>query len=284
MKVTKDTPKFVKTQAIVADQFETRNYDIKKPVRLCVPVDAGGGILDRVRHLMCYKAKAVKDEPVVNTPLEGVIHTNNAFGQEQLDTIKEQELCVPATRNWEVIVRDSFSDQATIGIPADTARANSTYKHPLAALFPSLAFPTTPFGNRGTYEQIVDVGPTVNGEFMFPLGQSGLIEGSLSGVTSIDPNVTTLQPIWRDWRFVPLLHVGEDQAGGNADADVDGVLDGYERWYYGNTAQAAASDSDGDGATLLQEYTAGADPTDSDTDDDGVLDGTDTKPQDRLVP
>src|SRR6185369_17316249 len=157
-------------------------------------------------------------------------------------------------------------------------------RHPLAALFPVLDFGSTPFGNRGTYEQIVDVRPTVNGEFMFPLGQSGLIEGSFFGVTSIDPNFDSLQTIWRDWRFVPILHVGADLAAGNADSDGDGVLDGYERWYYGDLSQGAASDTDGDGATLLQEYTAGSDPTDSDTDDDGIPDGTDGTPQDRLNP
>ena len=62
------------------------------------------------------------------------------------------------------------------------------------------------------------------------------------------------------------------------------MLDGYERWYYGDISQTAASDTDGDGSTLLQEYTAGSDPTDSDTDDDSIPDGTDATPQDRLLP
>lgn len=285
VKVTKDTPKFAKgVQAVVADQFENRTYDIKKPTRLCVPVDAGGGILERINHLTCYKAKAAKGQPA-HTPVTGQIHTTNGFGQEQLDTIKEQELCVPSVRNWEVVVRDSFAELAAGGIPADTARPNSRYRHPLASLFPVLEFAPTPFGNRGTYEQIVDVGPTVNGEFIFPLGQSGLITGSLTGVTSIDPNATTLHPIWRDWRFVPMLHVAQDLAGGgSADADGDGALDGFERWYYGDTTQAGNSDSDGDGLDLAAESVAGTDPTVSDTDGDGIPDGTDTTPQDRLLP
>jgi hypothetical protein len=256
VRISAGAPKFAKdVQATVTDQFQTsRVYDIKKPVRLCVPVDAGGGILSKINHLMCYKAK-LADAPKF-APIEASINTVNEFGAEQLDALKEQELCVPATRNWEVIVRDSFADLAAGNIPADTTRGVSRYRHPLAALFPVLDFGSTPFGNRGTYEQIIDVRPTVNGEFMFPLGQSGLIEGSIAGVTSIDPNVTSLQPIWRDWRFVPLLHVGVDLASGNADSDGDGVLDGYERWYYGDISQTAASDTDGDGSTLLQEYTA----------------------------
>jgi len=422
--------------------------------------------------------------------------------------------------DWEIVVRDSLSSLATTpGIPADSPRPNSTYNHPLSGLFPSLSFAPTPSGNRGTYEQIVEAGPGfVKGEFMFPLGQSGLIQGSLAGVTSIDPNVDSLQPIWRDWRFVPLLHVAqglgpnpdhfmcykakttpgttkfaeqavtltdqfdsavpftakkpmglcapadkngegvrdpdthleayqiksatahapqtgitvEDQfaagvEGGfltvdtvkptqllvpsakgldaptskqpasnadhfkcykikvtkgtakfpkgvqatvvdqfenrvydikkpfelctpvdkngegilnpaghlmcykakrakdqakhtkvegrihinnqfgldqqldtvkelklcvpavkngltaSADLDGDGVFDGYERWYYGNLDQSATSDTDSDGLTLLQEFTKGTDPTISDTDGDGIPDGSDTKPQDRLL-
>jgi hypothetical protein len=284
VKISDGAPKFPKhVQATVTDQFQTnRVYDIKKPVRLCVPANTGGGILHAVNHLMCYKAK-LADAPK-HVPVEGQIHTANDFGSEQLDTIKEQELCVSATRNWEVIVRDSFSALASGGIPADSTRGVSHYRHPLQALFSELDFEPTPFGNRGTYEQIVDVQPTVNGEFMFPLGQSGLIEGSFLGVTSIDPNFTSLQPIWRDWRFVPILHVSADLGGAGADSDGDGVLDGYERWYYGDLSQGAASDTDADGSTLLQEFTAGSDPTDSDTDDDGILDGADSKPQDRLMP
>ena len=413
--------------------------------------------------------------------------------------------------DWRVTVVNSLASLATTpGIGPDTLRGTSSYNHPLSSLFPSLSFPKTPFGNRGTYEQIVEVGPVVNGEFMFPLGQSGLIQGSIAGVTSIDPNFTSLHTIWRDWRFVPMLHVAQDlgpvpdhfmcykakRTGGTpklddvsvtladdiesgsadvkrpaalcapaaiggegprdplthlesyliktapahvpqsnvsvtdefgtinvdtvkpnrllvpsvkglgapatgqpatnidhykcykvrlssgssfadtqamaadqfenrlydvkkpkhlcapvdkngegivsatghlmcytveraagqpkhakvqgqihisnqfasdqrldtvkeeelcvpatvdgviagADTDGDGVLDGYERWYYGSLVNGATSDTDSDGSTLLQEFTNGTDPTDSDTDDDGVLDGSDSKPQDRLTP
>jgi hypothetical protein len=417
--------------------------------------------------------------------------------------------------DWRTVVRDTLSAMATTpGIPADATRTNSTYAHPLAAISPAhaaaLTFEPTLNGNRGTWEQIVEVGATVNGEFMFPLGQSGLTQGSISTVTYVDPNMDSMQPIWRDWRFLPMLHVTEtlgtdadpvmcykikktpqtdkfdnvegvtldndfdtgtatvkkpkslcapgdtgngvldavthyashivksdvvhtpqlgievaDQFGTlivdtvkpqrlmvptlkglgsapvgtpsaladhyecykiklnsasldftkpqvtvvdqfenrlydlkkplrlciavdkngegipapasnlmcykakaadgqpdhtrvegqlhlknqfvndlrvdtikefelcvpatrngatGADLDSDGVLDGYERWYYGNTANDAASDTDGDGRTLLNEFLSGADPTDADTDDDGINDGADATPQDRLLP
>jgi hypothetical protein len=188
---------------------------------------------------------------------------------------------------WEAVVRDSLSTLAPGGIPADDPRRESRYDHALAVLDPNLQFPTTPRGNRGTYEQIVEVGPVVQGEAIFPLGQSGHIEGSLGGADYIDPHTTSLHPIWRDWRFVPMLPVGQDLAGGgDGDADDDGVLDAFERWYFGDTSSDPNDDGDADGASLIDEYQAGADPTDSDTDDDGLADGEEliifgTSPQDR---
>jgi hypothetical protein len=187
---------------------------------------------------------------------------------------------------WEEVVRDSLATLAPGGIPADSPRGDTTYVHPMDALFPgTLTFPPTPLGNRGVWEQIVEAGTTVRGEFMFPLGQSGLIEGTFAGgPTSIDPHFTSLHTIWRDWRFVPMLRVAPDLAGGgNGDGDSDGVLDGYERWYFGDTSQDATDDGDKDGATLLDEYLAGSDPTSPDTDGDQALDGADSAPQDRLV-
>jgi hypothetical protein len=290
VKVTPDTPGLAAgTQLTVADQFQSRTYDVQRPTRLCLAAGAAGaGIQSPRAHLMCYRARPASGQPP-HAKVTGHVHTATVYGAGRLDTIRESELCVPATvagetqEGWEVTVRDAFSTAAAGGIPAEAARPNSRYRHPLAALFPVLEFEPTPQGNRGTYEQIIDVGPTVNGEFIFPLGQSGLIEGSLGGVTSIDPNVDSLQPIWRDWRFVPLLHVGEDLASGSADADGDGVFDGFERWYFGDTTHAGGDDDDGDGLGLLGEFQAGTDPTDADTDDDGALDGADSEPQDRKI-
>ena len=185
---------------------------------------------------------------------------------------------------WQESVRDTLSAQAMQRIPDDAPRGMSTYAHPLAALLPELVFAPTPVGNRGTYEQIVEAGPMMRGEFIFPLGQSGLIEGTLNGVTSIDPNVTSLQPIWRDWRFVPMLAVSQDLAGGgNGDTDGDGVLDGYERWYFGDLTHGADDDADGDHLSLLDEFRRGSDPESADTDGDGIPDGIDFVPQNRLA-
>ncbi|HEY0299920.1 MAG TPA: penicillin acylase family protein, partial [Rhizomicrobium sp.] len=184
--------------------------------------------------------------------------------------------------DWRVVVRDTFARLATAGVPDDSPRPQSTYNHPLSALLPALSFDPTPQGNRGTYEQIVEVGPLLKGEFIFPLGQSGLIQGSLAGVSAIDPNFTSLHPIWRDWRFVPMLPIGRDVADGGADSDGDDVPDAFERWYYDDLSRDGSADGDGDGLSLAGEYAGGVDPTNPDSDGDGIRDAFDVDARDRL--
>jgi hypothetical protein len=192
---------------------------------------------------------------------------------------------------WEGLVRDSFAAVVAEqgGVPEEGRFGPNTFVHPLAALpnkGDALDFGSIPSGNRGTWEQIVEVGPELRGEFIFPLGQSAHFEGKFAGpVTFIDPNADSLHPIWRDWRFLPMLPISTDVARtGTADSDGDGVLDGFERWYFGDTSPRATDDADGDGLDLAGELALGSDPTDADTDRDGLLDGIDEDPQDRLVP
>jgi hypothetical protein len=200
--------------------------------------------------------------------------------------------------DWKQVVRDSFCDYVGTHPTIDgKARSMQNYNHPLAVLpcgsgqvcSTPIAFDPVPYGNRGTWEQIVEVGSTVKGEFVYPLGQSGHIDGFAAGFTgsSVHQNMhtATLQPLWRDWRFAPMLKVCADvDLGGDndGDADNDGVLDGFEKWYYGSTANGGNSDTDGDGADLQTEYRWGSDPTLADTDEDGIPDGSDVSPQDRL--
>jgi len=174
--------------------------------------------------------------------------------------------------DWRVVVGDTFS--ATIndlgGIPSDQPRPEETYAHPLSALYPELVFEPTLLGNRGTWEQIVEAGPVVLGEFIFPLGQSGFVDSE----GNPDPNFDSLHSIWAEWRFVPMLHVAEDLATDpDGDVDNDGVLDGFEKWYFGSNSPLPTDDADGDGASLLNEFLNGLDPTEADTDGDGMADG-----------
>jgi hypothetical protein len=105
VKVTKGTAKFPKgIQATVVDQFnQPKLYNVKKPTRLCTPVEKSRlpngvpePIKDDAAHLMCYQAKPAKGQPK-HVKVTG-IHVNNQFGLEQLDTIKEEELCVPSEK------------------------------------------------------------------------------------------------------------------------------------------------------------------------------------------
>ncbi len=122
-------------QVDVADQFQTRRYDLKKITRLCTPVNKSGSpvivsgpntgqsfpitpapIRHPADHLVCYQARRAKKlipqtgcgpaNPAApgtkivpaqakHVPLDPVF-VNNQFGPEVLRTIKEAELCIPS--------------------------------------------------------------------------------------------------------------------------------------------------------------------------------------------
>ena len=97
VKVTEGTPEFEPIQVTLADQFEDKLFDVKKPKRLCNPVDKNSeGIFNPLAHLMCYTVKRAEGEPK-HIKVSG-IQVNNQFGPLQLDTKKEAELCVPSTK------------------------------------------------------------------------------------------------------------------------------------------------------------------------------------------
>jgi hypothetical protein len=89
---------------LLKDQFieaqlggEPKLFDLKKPTRLCNPVEKNGEeIKHPVNHLVCYKAALVQRQPK-HTPVPGLF-VNNQFGPERIDTIKEEELCVPSSK------------------------------------------------------------------------------------------------------------------------------------------------------------------------------------------
>lgn len=128
-------PKFPKgIQVVVADQFQTRRYDLTKLSKLCLPTDKSGAprflkgpdkgnlaslALSSLRHadehLVCYKAKLATTEiaqlgcgPAVpgakgakitkqakHTPKSGIFAANQ-LGALRLDSTKEIEFCVPS--------------------------------------------------------------------------------------------------------------------------------------------------------------------------------------------
>ncbi len=84
-------------QVTLTDQFATgKRFDVVKPTRLCTPALANGDpIASPDGQLLCYKVKpaagVAKHGPVV-----GAIHTTSALGRERLDTVVEDEVCVPS--------------------------------------------------------------------------------------------------------------------------------------------------------------------------------------------
>jgi hypothetical protein len=86
-----------------------------------------------------------------------------------------------------------------------------------------------------------------------------------------------------------MLLAGASLAVNSGDGDGNGMLDAWECWHFDRTGVTATSqqngpgDPDGDRLSNQEEWTAGSDPNDADTDDDGVLDGFDAAPQNRQV-
>jgi hypothetical protein len=59
----------------------------------------------------------------------------------------------------------------------------------------------------------------------------------------------------------------------SSDFDSDGMNDAWELMYFGNLSHNGTQDTDSDGLTDLEEFTANSNPVKADTDDDGLKDG-----------
>ncbi|MFO7870281.1 MAG: hypothetical protein R6V03_02480, partial [Kiritimatiellia bacterium] len=79
-----------------------------------------------------------------------------------------------------------------------------------------------------------------------------------------------------DLEVAELYMLGEDgdlQAWIHQDFDEDGMVDWWERENFGDVSPAAEGDEDGDGLSNLEEFEAGTDPNNPDSDNDGLTDG-----------
>ncbi len=82
----------------VTDQLGSLKIDVKRPSRLCVPVDKNGETPGAGQHpgvLACYDSRVANDSP----PFDGQsqLFVANQFSVAMLDRLKPSELCVPTT-------------------------------------------------------------------------------------------------------------------------------------------------------------------------------------------
>jgi hypothetical protein len=129
VRVSPGTTKFPTTlRARVVDQFaQERLYDLKRPTRLCAPAAVNDGpVKDVTQNLLCYQVKATPKVCAPETPTNaggvckkeadcGGVQRQSTFCQaqpkhekvtgvfvntevlpEQIDTIREDELCLPS--------------------------------------------------------------------------------------------------------------------------------------------------------------------------------------------
>ena len=129
VRVTPKTRKFPKNLFVsVVDQFEQpRVYEVKRPTRLCTPVDLNEqGVKNSTQDLMCYQVRQVRGLCTAEAPANagGVckkesdcggrrretnfcalqpkhqqvkeIHVNNEFLPELVDTTRNEDLCLPS--------------------------------------------------------------------------------------------------------------------------------------------------------------------------------------------
>ena len=80
----------------VTDQFGSASIDVKRPGRLCVPVDKNGeGILDAATHLTCYDVRAKRPSA------RRTLYVENQLGVDELSVEVGQGpvgLCVPSEK------------------------------------------------------------------------------------------------------------------------------------------------------------------------------------------
>ena len=82
----------------VVDQLGSLHVDVKRPRRLCVPVDKNGetpGVEQHATALACYDSRVANESLPFEGPHE--LFVANQFGNVTLDRLRPAELCVPST-------------------------------------------------------------------------------------------------------------------------------------------------------------------------------------------
>lgn len=97
IKLTNGQLAFPRSHVTAADEFEDRFYDVYSPRRLCYPVDKDGqGINDTGNVITCYRLRRSHLQPL-HDPIRSLIQTADSFGDFEIDTKKERDICLPGT-------------------------------------------------------------------------------------------------------------------------------------------------------------------------------------------
>jgi hypothetical protein len=91
------TPRFVRQDVTLADQFETKLTTVMWPDSFCNPVDKDGeGIDDPNAHLTCYRIKDARGQPRLERQ---DVEVEDQFGELTLTVRKAEALCVPSGKD-----------------------------------------------------------------------------------------------------------------------------------------------------------------------------------------
>jgi uncharacterized delta-60 repeat protein len=103
VKPHKGTPKPKPSLGVpIADRFGARQFDLRKPVEICVPTELDGEPAEALIQpgaLICYGLRLSKGAPKLPKLAVGAAHTTDRFGELEVDAQKPRELCLPALRN-----------------------------------------------------------------------------------------------------------------------------------------------------------------------------------------
>jgi hypothetical protein len=112
----------------VVDQFRSAVYELRKPVKLCTPVDKNGEdpqAPNDPTHLICYRVRGPK---IARTP----VSIDNQIRAETLDVVRARELCVPAAIAGSSTTTSSMASSSTsIVITTTTSGPSTTAPPPL---------------------------------------------------------------------------------------------------------------------------------------------------------
>lgn len=87
-------------QVALADRFETKRFDVKKPLSLYNPADKDSeGVHDPETHLRSYRIKPSHTQPPQPQHLKHKLRVGNQFGELLVTTITPKRLLVPTAKS-----------------------------------------------------------------------------------------------------------------------------------------------------------------------------------------